>query len=141
MLDLAGCLPENVRIKKMNLLVANNPTLSLTCVIRAENTAEFTQSPSLLLLDNIGETSSPPAPGWRSGISNWERFCLGRAIRIILFSLNSGCGEEPIHPKLDRHQYYLGRSPDHDLFESADDPADQGGTGIHRIHAKSITFF
>ncbi len=54
MLDLAGCLPENVRIKNMNLLVANNPTLSLTCVIRAENTAEFRSSLSMLL-ENIGK--------------------------------------------------------------------------------------
>ena len=55
MLDLAGCLPENVRIKNMNLLVANNPTLSLTCVIRAEDTAEFRNALSLLL-ENLGNT-------------------------------------------------------------------------------------
>jgi hypothetical protein len=55
MIDLAGCLPENVRIKDMKLLVAENPNLSLTCVVRAADMAEFSSSLSMLL-KNLGNT-------------------------------------------------------------------------------------
>jgi hypothetical protein len=55
MLDLAGCFPINVRIKTMTLLVAENPNLALTCVVRAGNMAEFISSLSLLL-ENMGKT-------------------------------------------------------------------------------------
>ncbi len=57
MVDLAGCLPVNVRIKEMLLLVAENPNLDLTCVVRAENMAEFKSTLSTLL-ENIGKTFS-----------------------------------------------------------------------------------
>ncbi len=55
MMDLAGCLPLNIRIKNMTLLAGENPSLDLTCVVRAENMAEFKHSLSMLL-ENIGKT-------------------------------------------------------------------------------------
>ena len=55
MLALAGCLPENVRIKGMNLLVAEPPSLALTCVVRAKDMAEFRSSLSMLL-EKLGDT-------------------------------------------------------------------------------------
>ena len=60
MMDLAGCFPINVKIKEMTLLMAENPNLTLTCVVRAENMAEFRSSLSMLL-ENIGKafTTSP----------------------------------------------------------------------------------
>jgi len=55
MMDLAGCLPLNVRIKDMNLMVGETPNLALTCVIRAESMAKFRSSLSMLL-KNIAKT-------------------------------------------------------------------------------------
>ncbi len=55
MMDLAVCFPINVRIKEMTLLVTENPNLDLTCVVRAENMAEFRSTLSMLL-ENMGKT-------------------------------------------------------------------------------------
>jgi len=55
MIDLARCLPENVRIKVMKFGMAENPNLVLTCIIRAEDMAGFRNSLSMLL-KNLGNT-------------------------------------------------------------------------------------
>ncbi len=55
MKDVVSCLPENVRVQEMELLVAENPNLSLTCVVRAEDMAKFRSSLSMLL-ENLGNT-------------------------------------------------------------------------------------
>jgi hypothetical protein len=55
MLDLARCLPENISIKNMKLLVTENPNLFLTCVVRAKDMTDFKDSLSLLL-ENLGKT-------------------------------------------------------------------------------------
>jgi hypothetical protein len=60
LLALATCLPENVSIRQMKMVVAGNPHIALTCVIRAQDTTEFRQSLSTLLA-NLGNafTGSP----------------------------------------------------------------------------------
>lgn len=55
MVDLAGGLPVNVRIKEMMLLVGENSNLDLTCVVRAKSMAEFRSTLSTLL-ENMGKT-------------------------------------------------------------------------------------
>ena len=53
MLDLARCLPENIKIKDMKLEMAGVPSVALTCIIRAEDMTEFRSSLSMLL-ENMG---------------------------------------------------------------------------------------
>lgn len=55
MIDLARCLPENVRIKDLKLSVVGTPNLSLTCVVRAKDMADFRSALSSLL-ENLGNT-------------------------------------------------------------------------------------
>jgi len=55
MINLARCLPENVRIKQMNLDVAEVPGVKLNCIVRAADMAEFRQSLSVFL-EKIGST-------------------------------------------------------------------------------------
>ena len=55
MINLAGCLPENVRIKNMKLVVAENPGVTLTCIVRAKDMTDFRSSLSILL-ENLGNT-------------------------------------------------------------------------------------
>ena len=55
MIDLARCLPENVTIKVMKLGMTQNPKLVLTCIIRAQDMADFRDSLSILL-KNLGNT-------------------------------------------------------------------------------------
>ncbi len=55
LIDLARALPEDVRIKEMNLRVEQNPGIELTCVIRAESMADFRALLSTLLA-NMADT-------------------------------------------------------------------------------------
>jgi len=55
MVDLAKCLPENVRIKQLKLDIAEVSAVSLICVVRTKDMAGFRDSLSLLLA-NISET-------------------------------------------------------------------------------------
>lgn len=55
MVDLAKCLPENVRIKQLKLEIAAVSGVSLNCVVRAKDMAGFRESLSSLLA-NISET-------------------------------------------------------------------------------------
>jgi len=55
MANLAKCLPENVRIKQMQIDLAEAPGVNLRCEIRATDMLEFRNSLSTLL-DNIAQT-------------------------------------------------------------------------------------
>ena len=53
MIDLARCLPDNIKIKDMKLELAGDSSVALTCIIRAEDMTEFRSSLSTLL-ENLG---------------------------------------------------------------------------------------
>jgi len=55
MIDLARCLPENVRIKGMKLEITGVPKGTFTCIIRVEDMTAFRTSLSILL-ENLGNT-------------------------------------------------------------------------------------
>jgi len=52
--DLARCLPKNIRIKQMKLAMTEMPAVKISCVVRAQDMADFKHSLSMLL-ENIGD--------------------------------------------------------------------------------------